>query len=218
MDDEFSMPTRIYAFLRNLVSLDDKITLTISRGLDPFGNQVDDEGNSVDGRGRIIDTEKYFHRNGKLHEDPKRDMEFTRELGRRVVDSFMKDTVIFENHVVAWTVFEKLRLMQADSDFYRFLRTGGDNVSLPMVDVYQEVEQTLIKVRRLADKGRLKLSRLPMGGSAEDVVDKALALFGCYHTKPVLKRKGDRLFPVDMNLLYFYRNRLWGYGLETLTN
>jgi glycerol-3-phosphate O-acyltransferase len=214
MDDEFSMPGRIYTFLRNLVSLDERICLTISGALDPFGNEVNDDGQSIDGRGRSIDGSRYFLRKGKLCRDFKRDAEFTRELGRKVVDSYMRDTVVFSTHLLAWTVFEKLRRLAPDADFYRFLRSGADGISLPMVEVYQDVEKTLSQVRVLADSGRIKLSESEAQDKTQAVVDRALALFGCYHTKPVVQRRGDRLFPMDMNLLYYYRNRLWGYGLE----
>jgi glycerol-3-phosphate O-acyltransferase len=214
MDDEFSMPSRIYAFMRSIASLNEKIHLTISRGLDPFGNEVDDEGVSLDGSGRAIDTERYFLRNGKLTEDPGRDAEFTREVGNKVVDAFQRDTVISSTNIAAWTVFEKLRRLSPDPDFYRFLRTGADGVSIPMTEVYQDVEKTLKAVRLLEQRGKLRLSESGKRADAQVVVDKALALFGSYHTKPALQRHGDRMFPKDMNLLYYYRNRLWGYGLN----
>ena len=216
VDDEFSMPTRIYAFLRNLVSLDDKIYMTFSKALDPFGNEVDDEGNSLDGRGRPIDISRYFKRNGRLNPDPSRDKEFTRQLGQKVTQAYTRDSVIFSSHVLAWTVFEKLREIHADTDFYRFLRTGAQGTSLPMVDVYRHVDLTLFNIRRMADQGKMRLSPLCADSHSEDVVGHAIKLFGSYHTRPALERKGDRLFPVDLNLLYYYRNRLWGYGLERL--
>ena len=42
----------------------------------------------------------------------------------------------------------------------------------------------------------------------------ALKGFGTYHETPALERVGDRLYHRDRNLLYYYRNRLVGYGLE----
>ncbi len=49
---------------------------------------------------------------------------------------------------------------------------------------------------------------------AADVVRRGLRTFATYHTSPVLLRKGVRLHVGDANLLYYYRNRLLGYGLQ----
>jgi hypothetical protein len=46
------------------------------------------------------------------------------------------------------------------------------------------------------------------------IVQQALRHFGTYHSQPVLTRRGDRVFCLDMKLLFFYSNRLRGYGLE----
>lgn len=216
VDDEFSRPSRIYAFLRNLVTLEERVHLIIGRALDPFGNDVDEEGVSRDAHGRPIDIERYFLRGGEPVHDADRNAEFTRLLGARVVDAFMADTLVFSTNVLAWTVFERLRAESSDRDFYRFLRSAAYEITLPMTEVYRDVDRTLGLVRRLASEGRLRASDAVAHADAETIVAKALRLFGCYHTRPVLERHGDRLFPTDMNLLYFYRNRLWGYGLERM--
>jgi glycerol-3-phosphate O-acyltransferase len=42
----------------------------------------------------------------------------------------------------------------------------------------------------------------------------ALSSFGTYHSKPVIERRGIRLHVCDSKLLFYYRNRLDGYGLR----
>ncbi|MCZ7585994.1 MAG: hypothetical protein M5R36_23200 [Deltaproteobacteria bacterium] len=200
VDDEFSMPGRIYAFLRNIVALDDKIHLRLSPAFDPFGNDVDDDGQSLDAGGRAIEIERYFQSNGAVARDEARDREFTRLLGERVVESFLRDTVISSTHALAWCVFEKLRALNPDPDFYRFLREAAYDISLPMVDIYRDLERIVRNVQKLGARGRLRPSPMLAQGDVEAIVDKALWLFSSYHTKPVLRRRGDRLFPGDMNL------------------
>src|SRR6185436_18130912 len=63
-DDEFSKPKRVFDFVRQLFSLDSKIFFTIGRGMDPFGNPVDDDGESLDPRGRRVDPSRYVLVNG----------------------------------------------------------------------------------------------------------------------------------------------------------
>ncbi|GAB4289628.1 MAG: hypothetical protein Kow0090_02420 [Myxococcota bacterium] len=215
-DDEFSMPGRIYTFIKNLVTLDAKIYIKFGRALDLFGNDVDDEGESLDGVGRRIDPAKYLYRKGELVEDDNRDKEYTQELARNIVESYKRNSVIFSTNVLAWTVFDMISRLHPDPDFYRFLRETGYQASIPMVDVYKEVEKTLKLVKKLAAKNKLTLSETLAKSDAEETVDNAFKLFGTYHTKPVVVRRGDRLFPSDMNLIYYYRNRLWGYGLERM--
>ncbi|MBZ0270468.1 1-acyl-sn-glycerol-3-phosphate acyltransferase [bacterium] len=212
-DDEFSMPSRIYSFLRNIVTLDDRIYLRVSPALDPFGNRVDDEGRSLDGRGRVIDTRKYLQRRGEYVDDADRDREFTRELGERVVESFVRDTVIQSTHTLAFTVFERIRRESDDPDFFRFLRETPREVSVPLVEVHREVDRVLALLRDRAGAGDLHLAGTAQSGDATALVNSALRRFGGYHTQPVLYRRGDRLFVGDMKLLYYYRNRLFGYGI-----
>ena len=48
---------------------------------------------------------------------------------------------------------------------------------------------------------------------AEDVLERALRSFSTYHDVPVLAARGSEIVIGDPRLLYFYRNRLDGYGL-----
>ena len=213
-DDEFSMPSKVYSFMRNLISMDAGVFINFGRALDPFGNKVDDEGNSIDGMGRLIDIEKYFVKDNKLKEDKKRNNEYTRELGQKIVESYKCCNVISPTHVLAWTVFELLKKRSNDADFYRFLRETSYEQSIPMIEIYKKVEEVLKKIKIIESKEGINLSGLASLSDVTEVVDKALRLFGSYHTKAACKRKGDRLFPRDMNLLYYYRNRLSGYNLK----
>ncbi len=213
-DDEFSRVDRIASFMKSLFTLDAKIYVRFGRVMDPFGNPVDESGRSMDGRGRLIDPSRYFMQQGRFVEDEQRDWVYTRLLGKSIARSFAKETVVFSTNVLAWAVFDELRRRQPDPDFYRFLRETAYDVSLPMVEVYEHAERVLSNVRDLAGRGFFHLAEPLRRRPTEEVVDSALRLFGCYHEKPVVRRKGDRLLAGDMNLLYYYRNRLWGLGLE----
>ena len=67
---------------------------------------------------------------------------------------------------------------------------------------------------RRAASGQLRLASELRIQEPEEIVADALRHFGIYHTRPVLTRRGDRLYPEDMNLLFYYHNRLTSYGLE----
>ena len=54
-DDEFSRPTAVLKFVRQLMDLDASVVVGFGQPLDLFGNVVDDRGQSLDGQGRAFD-------------------------------------------------------------------------------------------------------------------------------------------------------------------
>ncbi|MBI2567488.1 MAG: 1-acyl-sn-glycerol-3-phosphate acyltransferase [Candidatus Schekmanbacteria bacterium] len=214
LDDEFSQPQRIAEFLRNIMGLDSTIYLVVSRALDPFGNRVDDEGRSLDPAGRPIDIRRYVSINGSPEHFPARDEEYTRELGREVAAAFARDNLLMSTHLVAFCVFRMLVADNPGVDLFRLLRTGGTTESFSMYQVEEAMIRVLDAVRQLARAGAVRCDERLAKSGAEQLISNALRYFGTYHRRPVLERRGDRLYAVDRNLLYYYHNRATGYGLE----
>jgi hypothetical protein len=65
-------------------------------------------------------------------------------------------------------------------------------------------------------ENRLRLDETTKNKDTVAVVSEALAHLNCYHRRPALTRRGDRLFHVDRNLLLYYQNRLAGHDFERL--
>jgi glycerol-3-phosphate O-acyltransferase len=211
-DDEFAKPKRVFDFMSQLVSMDSKIHVTVSRGMDVFGNPVDEDGHSLDPCGRVIDTSRYVLDRGKPVHDAARDAEYTREVGDRVAEAFLRDNVVTSTNVVAHAIMNLLRERNPRMSVLRLLRTGGTEDDLELRSVYRETERLVGALRELAQQGRVRLSTA-LAGSAEDVVAHALAHYALYHTRPAAERRGDRVVPRDRNLILYYQNRLEGYGL-----
>jgi glycerol-3-phosphate O-acyltransferase len=212
-DDEFSQPKTVFDFMAKLFSLDSKIHVTVCRGYDPFGNPVDDEGQSLDPCGRAVDTSRYVLRNGEPASLPDRDAEYTREVGLRIVDEYLSHNVVESTHVVAFALFGMLRDRNLKMDLLRIIRTGGADEDLPMSTIYAETDRVLHEVRELQRKGRI-LTGPTANSIAEDVVADALARFASFHSRPAAVRRADRMIAADRTLLFYYQNRLEGYGIE----
>jgi len=120
--------------------------------------------------------------------------------------------VLMSTHVVARALFGLLRRRNPEQDLYRLLHTGGDAPSFGMAEVHAETERVIAAVRRCARPPRL--SEKLLGGDIQEIVADALRHFAIYHTRPAAKRSGDRVFHEDRNLLFYYGNRLDGYGLD----
>jgi len=214
-DDEFSKPKRIFDFVSQMMGLDSKIYVTLSRGFDPFGNPVDDDGESLDPNGRIVDTARYTYVDGAPEECVQRDMEYTKELGERIAESFMKNNLLQSTHVVAFAMLSLLRLANPQTDIVRLLRIGGRVNDLDMREVFREVGRLLGVLRAMAADGKIRLADMLQDSAfeADEVVANALRHFSIYHKNPAITRKGDRLFATDRHLLFYYHNRLEGYDL-----
>ena len=214
-DDEFSKPNRVIDFFTRLFSLDSRIHMVVSKPLDVFGNVVDEQGRSRDHRGRVVDRERYVYQNGSPAFDAQRDQEYTRELASSITKAFHRDTVIKPTHLVAYSILDWLWEKCPGMDFYRVLRTGGPEESIPMTEAYSRVDRTLGTLREFEQDNRLRLDESIRGKDTGAVVGDALAHLKSYHRRPALLRRGDRLFHIDRNLLLYYHNRLTGFGLPT---
>lgn len=215
-DDEFSKPRRIIDFATKLFALDSQIHLVFSQPMDLFGNTVDADGVSHDQRGRPIDRRRYVDlADGEPGFDTNRDREYVAELGRNISEAYSRDTVIDATKVLSQVMFDWLTEQSKGLDLYRLLRTGGPAESLPLNEAHERVDRLLGALRTLSADGRVRLDESVATGDATKIVDEALAHLGSYHTRPAVKRRGDRLFHIDRNLIYYYQNRLSGYELAS---
>lgn len=212
-DDEFSRPRRVFTFLRNIVRHEARIRIHFCEPIDVFGNRVNGDGESVDIRGRVIDTSRYVMVDGVPELNPRRDKEYTRELGEAVQRSFRAANVVLSTHLVAYVVFRALKDSNPGLDLYRLLRTGGMEEGILMSRVYELVSLVTQLLEENEAMGVLDPSL--EGVDVREVVSEALRYFGSYHSHSVLERRGDRVFAGDMNLLFYYHNRLAGYGIES---
>lgn len=213
VEDEFSRVHRWVDFLRGLAELDFRVHVRIGTALDPFGDEVDAEGISHDPRGRPIDAKRYLYRDGRVVDDPARDAEYTRVLGARIVESFRRDNVALPTNVLAFAVLELLRRDLAQPDLFRMLRTIGPDTGLDVTRVEAEVETVLAQLRVLEHDGKIRMSDELRTTDGRDVVARGLRGLGTYHTTPVVVRRGAQIIVRDADLLFYYRNRLEGYGL-----
>jgi glycerol-3-phosphate O-acyltransferase len=212
-DDEFTILERWRDFFRGLLALDARVHVVVGRALDPFGNEVDAEGQSLDPRGRVVDPARYMYFNGQLVDDPARDAEYNRILSRRIVETYLRDTVALPTNILAYVCLELLRRRSQQIDIYRFLRTIGPGSSVPFIEVEDAVRQMVSELKGLAEARQIRLCEEAQNGSPDILIEHALNTFSTYHTTPVIERKGMRLEVGDAGLLFYYRNRLDTFGL-----
>ncbi|MEM8894681.1 MAG: glycerol-3-phosphate acyltransferase, partial [Bacteroidota bacterium] len=190
------------------------ISVSIGKPIDILGNPVDEEGNSLDKNGQPLDTRDYFISNGKVTVDHQREEEYVRILGKRIVEEYHIHNRVFASHLVAFSAFEILRAKNSKLDLYTLLRLPEEDLVLD----YDEFLKTFMKLRKkifkLNNKGKVAIAE-HLEGDIDKVIKHGLDNVGLYHaTRPLVRRKDGKIAIQNMNKIYYYRNRLNGYGLE----
>lgn len=211
--DEDSLPqAKLVNFFWKLFSSQSGVTVRIGKAMDIFGNFVDENGVSIGPNGTTIDARRWLTTRGELRPEMQRDQEFTRELGHRIVDRFHKENTVLSSHLVAFAFFETLKSRYPDLDLYRFMRLTLPQRSFPFKEFLESAERYHQVVLQAADRGNLYMEDELRFAPTEKWVRDGVAQLGIFHEAGVIKIHDQSVYTEDMSLLYYYRNRLTGYG------
>jgi glycerol-3-phosphate O-acyltransferase len=214
--DEFSTSYKISKFLVKFFTRGSDISVSVGKPLDVLGHYVDEEGNSLDKNGRVIDTRDYFISKGEINVDHQREEEYTLRLGRRIVDEFHRNNRVFSSHLVAFTAFQMIKKLHPKMDLFNLLRLSEDEIQLPREDFKKECQRVLNKISELKEKGKVNMAP-HLDREIDEIIEHGLSNVGMYHAKrPLIRNQEGNIITQDLNLLYFYHNRLDGYDLEKL--
>lgn len=214
--DEFSTSYKISKFLVKFFTKGSDISVSIGRAMDVLGNYVDTDGKSLDKNGRIIETRDYFISNGIVSEDTQREEEYTNQLGRRIVEEFHIINRVFSSHLVAFTAFQIIKKQNRKLDLFNLLRTPEEDIVIPYEFFKQECQRVLDRIMEIRQEGKVHVAP-HLKRDIDTIIEHGLNNVGMYHAKrPLVKTKEGNIETQDLSLLYFYHNRLDGYGLEKL--
>ncbi|MEP1095139.1 MAG: 1-acyl-sn-glycerol-3-phosphate acyltransferase [Cyclobacteriaceae bacterium] len=211
--DEFSTSYKISTFMFKFFTKGSDISVSIGKGMDILGNYVDDEGNSFDKNGNAIDSQDYFLRGQEITVDKQRENEYVRVLSQRIVEEYHKYNRVFASHLVAFTAFKMLERMHPKLDLYNVLRLPDEDLILDYQEFEDRYEFLRGKLEKLHDQGKVNMAR-HMKEKSEKSILHGLKNVGLYHDQRPLILKGDKIIINDTNTLYYYHNRMNGYGLE----
>lgn len=214
--DEFSTSYKISKFLVKFFTKGSDISVSIGKAMDIMGNYVDSEGKSRDAHGRSIDCKDYFMVDGKVNVDLQREEEYSKKLGKRIVEEFHKINRVFSSHLVAYTAFRLLKKENNKLDLFSLLRLPEEDLYLPYETFKEACGQVLARIHQLREEGAVHMApHLNVG--LEEIIQHGLQNVGMYHAKRPLKRNEEgNIVTEDIRLLYYYHNRLDGYELEKI--
>ncbi|WP_296699322.1 1-acyl-sn-glycerol-3-phosphate acyltransferase [Algoriphagus sp.] len=215
-NDEFSNSYKISKFLLKFFTKGSDISVSIGKAMDVLGNYVDEDGNSLDKKGRSINTRDYFLSEGVVTVDQQREEEYTNMLGRRIVEEFHKINRVFSSHLVAFTAFEMIQSTNRKLDLFDLIRLPEEEIVLSYDEFKVNCQRVMNRVYELKSKGLINVAP-HLQQEMDEIIKHGLDNVGMYHAKrPLIRNEQGDIVTEDMSLLYFYHNRLTGYGLEKL--
>ncbi len=212
--DEFTTSYKMGTFMLKFFTKGSNISISIGKGMDVLGNYVDNEGNSLDAKGNQIDTKDYFISDGSITENAQRENEYVRLLSKRIVEEYHIHNRVFASHLVAYTAFKMLERKNPKLDLYAVLRLPDDELILDYEEFKKYYKVLRDRVLELHELGKVGIAD-HMRDRATDSIELGLKNVGMYHTERPLVHKGDKVIIQNTNTLYYYHNRMEGYGLET---
>jgi len=206
---------QVARFIWRLFTRKSDITLSFGKPMDVLGNFVDKEGQSLDRHGNVIDIKDYFKTDGVIEENLQREREYTKILADRIVDRYHKDNIVLSSHLIAFAGFHLLKKEHPNLDLFALLRQPPEDYSFKTDKMHEILERLRTRLIALEENGKVKLSPQIFYDNDEllkDGIDK----LGSFHgLQPLMIDKNYELIvSQNFKVLYFYHNRLTGYGLE----
>ncbi|WP_420577599.1 1-acyl-sn-glycerol-3-phosphate acyltransferase [Ekhidna sp.] len=211
--DEFSTSYKLGTFMFKFFAKGSDISVNVGRGMDILGNYVDDAGNSFDKNGNPINVRDYFLRDQKITFDAQREKEYVRVLSKRIIEEYHKYNRVFASHLVAFTAFKMLERRNPKLDLYSVLRLPDEDLILDYEEFKANFKKLRTKLEKIHKKGQVDMAD-HMKKRATNAIEHGLQNVGLYHDQRPLIKKGDKIIVQDTNTLYYYHNRMNGYGLE----
>lgn len=212
--NQYEKSSRILKFLLEFFTKGNNISVSIGRGLDLFGNYVNEEGMSIDAHGNRINTQDYFLSKGKILGDKQREEEYTRMLSEVIVREFHRINRVQASHLVAFTAFQMIRNQYKNLDLYSVLRLPIDEIEIDYAKFKKAFSKLRDRVIDLFNEEKVDIAR-HLVDDIDQVIELGISDVGMYHSKrPLLKNKQGNIITKDINNLYYYHNRMDGYELE----
>ena len=211
---DYSGLSGIIRFIWKILSEGNEITLSFGKAMDVIGNPVDQEGNSKDKYGNTINMADYFISEGRVNTDIQRETEYTGLLAENIIKRFHSDNIVLSSHLLAFAAFEMLCNENPKLDLFGILRLPTDDYIFDYNVLSATVNQLQKTLIIYAEKEKLILSP-EIKSSIDELIADGIKHLGTFHIKkPLKKNKSGEVISENFYLLYFYHNRLTGYGLE----
>lgn len=207
---------KIFKFLWEFYSKSSEIVCSFGDPIDFIGNKVDNEGNSIDRNHQPINIQEYFVSGSDVETDIQRESEYTKILAAKIVERFKRDNVILSSHMIAYLAFQYFVRQNPNLDVFGLLKMPLGDFQIPKLHFLQIMERFIDLLKKMEQEGALRLSSI-FDDDVETILRDGLSHIGLYHSrKPLKLNKNDLLVSDDLELLYYYHNRIHSYHFKNI--
>jgi glycerol-3-phosphate O-acyltransferase len=210
----FSMLRYVY----NLVSGKSDVLLAFGQPMDVMGNVVDKEGNSLGQKNEIVSLDDYFKVNGVFAPDFQRESIYTKKLAQSIAKSYKTHTVVLSSQLVAFVCFEYLMKKYKPVDIFDLLSKNTNELEFVYDEIIEHTDTLKNHILAQNEAGNVCVDEdiyLP----SKELLHTGIIKLGTFHLKRPLKIESDnQIICKDLKLLYYYANRLSGFGFENALN
>ncbi len=176
---------KILKFARNLLFRKNDVFFSFGEPIDVIGNVVDHNGDSMDKYGNIIQVRSYFELNGKVNKDEQRESEYTKLLGKKIGEMFLRENILLPTNFLCYLVVNLLKERHDTSEIFEILRMPVKEWWVDRALLYENAQLLLQIFRQKEKEGIFHLSE-HFKMTAKKIVEHALNDGGNYHViKPI---------------------------------
>jgi glycerol-3-phosphate O-acyltransferase len=212
-NDGVSNTYKLIKFFIKFFTVSSEMTVSYGHPMDIFGNLVNIEGISTDKNGNQIQLKDYFSFNEEIKIDPQRDNRYTQELSESILAQYYKINIVFTSHVLAFVAFEIIR-KRYNLGIYDLIKIPEEDILINYDFFKEKVEELKNVIVKMHLNGEVDISER-FNWKIDEFINHGIENLGLYNEKrPLIFNKFGNIITQDLSLLYYYRNRLEGYGLE----
>ncbi len=191
---------------KNILFKGSEIFINIGTPLDVMGNRVDIEGCSYDAQGQEVDLYKQFLAVPKTTRKPSDD--YVKILSHRIIETYYRINTVLSSHLVAFVAYELAKKREGFS-----MRLT--NITINHSDFMKAFEATYKALEVLYSQKKIDFTPILMNGQLDVIAQDGWTKLGIYHAqRPLVTTEEGHLLIQDLFTLFYYHNRLTGYGLE----
>ena len=195
----YSNTYKILTFLIKYFTQSNSIAVSFGSPLDVFGNRVNKKGDKIE------DNNLSFSQNNKS--------EILNKLSDKIIEELMRGTVIFPSLLMAFVAFEIIQKRFIKMDINSLLYLPEDELCIEINYFKKYYKKANDYIREISKNKKVKRSS-DLGLPIEKQIKIGCKNLGLYHAVKPLQLNQNQLTIKNFKMLYYYRNRLEGYGIK----
>ena len=202
----YSNSYKIFKFLIKFFTKGSNISLSIGNPLDVYGNYVNKHGDSIDSNNKKIISKISINKDIK---------DSLKDLSSKIYNEFHKGTQVFPSNIIAFTLFETICKKFKKLDFFTILRLSQEDLFIDIKKFKKSYKMMVNEILILNSKNKIKIFN-DLKNNIDIQIKSGLENLGMYHAEKPVFIKNDKIHVRNMKLLYYYRNRLKGFGFRKI--